>query len=570
MIREFHLDKNNNTPVHDLLKDDTFTGWYVHDKIPEILVPSYDEIMSRESFYCAHCNTVLCLANTVSNIIRHAGIHYPELRKKKQQKIANKYLEQSNEVVFSDEQMKFIANQIIRLIMLSSLPFRLVESEEFSSFSNFLPNRKEMSDLTEHVGGQVQEKVKEVLKEASAVYLSFDEWSDIQNNSFLGITSRALIGAEYKDFILGLKHCTQKSDAEYINTIIQDTIISYDIQNVTSCVSDNCNLMIAVGNKLPFMRFPCVCHILNLIMGTFIESAREHLQPIIKIVNLLEKSTNYQMFINDKGCKKVSSFCITRWTSFCCTVNDIIETQLELKEFLQDKFDTSAIERANELIEFLNDYRKIITFYEADEFGASGFFLRDICIITDHLNALKNTAFAAAANQAIKKIQELKMQHNYFWTTFCVHASLLNPMINIEHILTKEIIKSSTMHLQNLINKRFPPKKPQESSSQPCKYTKLPTLEQQYLTVSQVKKIFIPACQTLKEFWFNMLENPNDKGISIVAIEILGTLITSCSTEREFSGTRRIIGYLRSNLRPEITEAQIIICGNEEISKNTI
>ena len=56
-----------------------------------------------------------------------------------------------------------------------------------------------------------------------------------------------------------------------------------------------------------------------------------------------------------------------------------------------------------------------MSFFEGDEFGASGFFLLYIDVIIDQFKSLEYTVFESVARKARGKIDELKQLHSMFW-----------------------------------------------------------------------------------------------------------------------------------------------------------
>ena len=553
---------------------DNTTGWYVCDGINGMAIPELNGERFINKYYCFKCNRYLYFGNSTSNIIRHMRIHNPDLRKEYQNKLMKKYLGTTPEVTFNEKQQDFISKKIISFFILHNLPFQDIESLELKEITSKLPSREQISEIVRGTGPFIKKEISAIFQKTSAVYISFDEWTDSMCRSYLGISSRVLIDDKYSDFVISFLPITKSSNADNIADMIYNEIISYNIPSVTSCVSDNCNLMNAVGNLMPFKKFPCVCHILNLIMKTFITNANNVLKPIFNMLQKIECSTLYEKFVISKKCKKVSSYCQTRWCSFCSTVIDIKQTMAELREFHGKEFDESIEVLTNSLIPLVESFQSIVKFYESDEFGATGFFLAHIKDINELFTELatKNPEFEPATKAAISKIKELSNKHKDFWE-FCYEAVLLNPVIDPTKLFEPKELGLKTKLLQSRINRRFPPKR-QFSESQNStfitgleKYQKNKS-DEVILTVEKVRTIYLEYDQ-LQHFWFNNIGTVNN-GIAIYAIEILGTLITSCSTEREFSGTRRIFGDLRLNLSPETAESQILISANKEISHKII
>ena len=86
---------------------------------------------------------------------------------------------------------------------------------------------------------------------------------------------------------------------------------------------------------------------------------------------------------------------------------------------------------------------------------------------------------------------------------------------------------------------------------------------EEYKLIQETKKI------DLYDFWKKMNDG-KFKILSKVAIEILSILVTSASSEREFSLTKRILGFRRLSMTQDHLEDLTLIVTNNEISKRFI
>ena len=73
----------------------------------------------------------------------------------------------------------------------------------------------------------------------------------------------------------------------------------------------------------------------------------------------------------------------------------------------------------------------------------------------------------------------------------------------------------------------------------------------------------------LKNFWFDKLKT-SEKTLAYVAIDLLGMVITSVSSERSFSRGRLIINDQRTKISSEHACQQMIVQINKESVKNVI
>lgn len=77
------------------------------------------------------------------------------------------------------------------------------------------------------------------------------------------------------------------------------------------------------------------------------------------------------------------------------------------------------------------------------------------------------------------------------------------------------------------------------------------------------------SSQALWNFWFEKSQT-DEKPLALVAIDILGIVITSVSFERSFSRGRLIINDQRTRISSEHAKQQMIIQLNPETAKQAI
>lgn len=214
----------------------------------------------------------------------------------------------------------------------------------------------------------------------------------------------------------------------------------------------------------------------------------------------------------------------------------------------------------------------VVTFFEADYFGAIGYFLVYVDLITDSFNELVKTDFSTAANKALDKIKDLKNSHSYFWNTICPIALLLNPSVPFNLLLTSSQISSA----KNSILKRMQKYESNKSDN----YNDHPSFLDKYFKNSNntkkapLEKILDERTldhtpEALKNFRFEKI-NTCDRSLALVAIDILGILITSVSSERSFSRGRLVINDQRTRISSEHAKQQMIVQLNQNVSKEVI
>lgn len=77
------------------------------------------------------------------------------------------------------------------------------------------------------------------------------------------------------------------------------------------------------------------------------------------------------------------------------------------------------------------------------------------------------------------------------------------------------------------------------------------------------------STETLKKFWFEKIDT-NEKSLALVAIDILGAVITSVASERSFSRGRLVVNEQRTRISSDHANQQMIVQLNSEIAQDAI
>ena len=184
------------------------------------------------------------------------------------------------------------------------------------------------------------------------------------------------------------------------------------------------------------------------------------------------------------------------------------------------------------------------------------------------------TKFHAGVCAFNNKKMDIFSKYNFQWTPLFYAAARLNPSIQLKTILTtSEIEKGDELILSKLHFYDSEEKNQiiiQENDEDenfgfhaPNSQNEPEKIFDEYKLIQEDKNI------DLYEFW-KKLNNGKFSSLSKVAIEILSVLVTSASSEREFSVAKRILGYRRLSMTQDHVEDLSIIVTNNEISKKFI
>lgn len=196
----------------------------------------------------------------------------------------NVAIELEKEKIFSKKQEKIIAKNIILFILFRTQTFQYIEDNYLKELSSELPNRNGITKILESIADITMKEIKAILLYSSSNSITFDRWSSKNGTPYFGITLKALIDYEFKDFFLDLIELSSEN-ATNISAIVSSSLKEYglDLNNITSCTTDNCPTMQAAARDLNVWRIPCVCHLLNLIFKEFIENC-----SVCHLLNLIQ------------------------------------------------------------------------------------------------------------------------------------------------------------------------------------------------------------------------------------------------------------------------------------------
>lgn len=550
----------------------TITSWVNLNGANMIFVPVIDNDISHNHFFCSQCKKWFTIHNSTKNIKRHAKIHIPEL-------VSEKDMNKNENSFFTKEQEKYINEKIISFIIFGTQTFQYVENFYLRSLSSSLPNRNKITKILEKVCNLTIEEIKSKLIYSSSNSLTFDEWSSKSNVPYLGITVRSFINLEYHDFFLDLIEInSETASSSNLAIEVRKSLEKYNIdtESIVSVTTDNCSTMISTCDILNLFRIPCVCHLLNLIFKEFVEKISTIINPFFELVSFLTRSNKYTIFVNNQKIKKVPSYTNVRWTSFCKTVLILLETKEHILSFClrenREVPNESEWKKLSLLKRLCEQYVDIVKFFEADQFGASGYFLLYIDIIRDKFIELKKTVFQQGAKCARNKIKELQKKHSNFWNTIAPAALLLNPSLPYNNLLTpNEVSQAKSFIIGKMKKYEVKQTKSQNQYPEYMKkyYENIETIQKAPLQKILDERNLNLSTETLKKFWFEKIDT-NEKSLALVAIDILGAVITSVASERSFSRGRLVVNEQRTRISSDHANQQMIVQLNSEIAQDAI
>lgn len=258
----------------------------------EISVVSVDSLSAATSGSRSHFNEI--------NIIGQANICTPVESLPRQ---ASETLEGFIQIIkpVSISKSKSLDQQLLKMICKEYHPFSLVEDPEFKKFVSllcpgyYLPSRKTLSQsLLPQVYDGLVESIKEKLNGASAVAITTDGWTSINNQSFLAITAHYLDdNTSLCSNLLGCVEFSERHTSENLASFLKAEVQKWAIDyKVTAVVTDNAPNIVAAVKLCNWRHIPCYAHCINLIVKSGIKPIEPIVEKVKALVQFFKKSSH--------------------------------------------------------------------------------------------------------------------------------------------------------------------------------------------------------------------------------------------------------------------------------------
>ncbi|XP_071650785.1 E3 SUMO-protein ligase ZBED1 [Temnothorax longispinosus] len=460
-----------------------------------------------------------------------------------------------------------LTNDILFMITSENLPLSIVDSKGFKRLMNraaplyTVPSRRTITRLIDAKYDFLKDSFKEDLKLSSTFTLTCDIWTDVSNQSYLGVTIHYLRHElVLSNATIGVFPLMQNHTANYVRETLISVIESFgiDVESIIAVVTDSAaNMKKAITDGFGSAKhLPCIAHIVSHLVPDAIKLSPRIGEIIAKVKSIVSvtkrsvvasdelKRLQIRDGKTDSTALKLKQDVPTRWNS----TYYMIERFLELKDYIYPVLltcRTAPTALSREEISILEDTVRLLgpiefvtTEISGDSYPTSSMVIPLIhcmeatiknCIpITVEGKAFKDSILSEVQRRdVLKKLNHIRyLQCQLFWTrdiNACIssHQKML-PMPY--HTLTVNLVDSCTP---------FTP-----SVDEPGGVN----LElQQYLNQPPILRNQDPFkhWQTLK---------PAYPTLFTVAMRYLSVVATSVPSERMFSKAGIVKSDLRSRL----------------------
>ena len=457
------------------------------------------------------------------------------------------------------------------MVLLSGLPFSFIENRQLQLLCPLAGTRQNLSVLCSRVAEDVRRNIKCHLQPGgNIIWVTIDEWTDKNSQLYLGVNAFIKTRANNIEQVC-LAHqplSAISNDALYIAGILQEMFDNYFPRSkIEGLVTDTTNLMPAIAHQLNIKWRPCYCHIINLLMQSFVQSLYNKLDLLFVIQRTLGSSTIFHNYIVQQNATVTSlpSYTETRWYSLYKLIKNVLTLQPHIQAFLTNhRYDSIGVPNN----EFFNNLSKLLIVFgtaknmmmhlESDNFGTLSKVIDAFRLIQHSVQCLPDDQFAYEKEKFDLQFTERWIDHffNNEYHDELLLASRLNPY-QLQHTsLTSEEINSANAILSREIQNMQQNANVQNNNNAGNERNE--NLFQNGFTFQHFREIrnneeseleryesIIRSLQyteqqpNLLQFWlFHMESLPH---LAKIALHILLQPASSAASERVFSKAKRIL-----------------------------
>lgn len=198
---------------------------------------------------------------------------------------------------------KMIDQQLVKMIVKEYHPFSVVDDIEFRKLIKMLnpnyiiPSRKTVSQsLLPQMYEMTLERVKDQLKNVSAVCITTDGWTSMNNQSFIAVTAHFIDPkneTQLSSVLLGCNGFDEKHTSDNLARFLRNTVEEWKLSDKLACViSDNAANIKGAIVKCNWRYLSCFAHSINLVVQSSLKCIESIIYKVKEIVKFFKKSSH--------------------------------------------------------------------------------------------------------------------------------------------------------------------------------------------------------------------------------------------------------------------------------------
>ena len=269
------------------------------------------------------------------------------------------------------EDSEKVDRALVYFIIVCCLPFVIIESQYFKEFiaclnPNYkLPCRKKLRILIHDLYTEKFNELKALLLKVSALSLTTDGWTSVQNYSYITATAHFIDeNFNFNNISLGFNYINGRHQAENLKDALLKIINDFDLKNkIVAIVADNARNVqnsLASLQKLNIEAIRCMAHVLQLVVKNVIvlvEAGESHDYSLFYIIakiftkcrklvtsfshssQLTDLLEEYQMSngVEKKNVNRLVQDVKTRWHSTFLMAERMLKLHKYIKLIVNDK-----------------------------------------------------------------------------------------------------------------------------------------------------------------------------------------------------------------------------------------
>ena len=573
-MRKQYFDRSVQSlpvPVPDHPKKVIPVSWKTHCNYPFIAIPIVStrdpEEVSKTHFFCTTCCRWYSFSGTMGNLNHHIKNKHSELIAEEKHSLS----EEARNKLF------------INFMLGQGIPFRMIDHPTIQQLFPRIGNRKDLSSTCSALAQRINSKIRESISNAYHLAVSTDEWTDQANLRYLGVQIHAITYASYDIRTIGLMQITElHASSKVIADMLKAKFEEYKIVGqVQGLVTDTAKVMKKVAEDMRIQWSPCYCHIVNLILGSFINSITMQFKCVQDLQNKLGRSTIFKQFCirENAPISTIPGYTPTRWYSAYEMLNSICRLKQFIISYLQENKQEIPVEsfwvNVEQMKFAFKAFKEVTKNLESNQFGTRSLVIPSFRYLEYKVKQLKKYP------EWTTPLEAFDLAMNEYWLknfnkqrTELLLATRLNP--NFAFSLKKDETEEIDRYIFNLlkhardINPRIITESAIDGNLNFYQWKKINSSENNEQDTDELGmyidmvKVINNSNQKIDlwKFW-NV-----DCGLVVLkntAMKVYTIPASSAASERGFKRAKYLQSGRRINLSGEKLEDQLIIAENSSI-----